>query len=417
MTHRTRHIPTALGALLAALFAAALLVGCAAREPSVPAPPPAKPTEGFVRLTPGEAAELARSLDPSGQQLASWRELAAPLEQSLAYLTSKPAGAEVLDHGGLRLTWGQLKITAQRLLELLPRLDADPGLLAREFFWFELRPDTLMTGYYAPLIEASLKPAPGYHWPLYGRPPDLKSVNLGDFQPRWAGQQLVYRLEGDKVIPYFERRRIDGDRVLSGKGLEIAWLRDPWDAYDLQVQGSGYLKLPDGRLQPVLYAAKNGRAFTGLAQPMLDRGLLARGEVNREGIRAALARMPEGQRLEQLYENQSYVFFRLSDSPPVGTMGRPLTGLVSLATDPAVLPLGAIVPFSATMPGAQGEPTRQVNGIGLAQDTGGVIKGLRIDYYYGFGPDREWRAFHTKTPVRPRLLLHRDAAPHLTDIQ
>jgi len=400
--------------LSAAVLTACLLFACAAREP---APPPAGPAEGFVRLSRAEAAALAGELDPAGQQLVSWRELAGPLGQSLAYLSSRPAEGQAVQHGGLRLTWGQLRLTAQRLLELLPRLDVEPGLLASEFIWFELRPEPLMTGYYTPLIEASLAPSPDYHWPLYAPPPDLRSVDLGQFQHRWAGQQLVYRLEGDAVLPYFERRRIDGDKVLAGKGLEIAWLRDPWDAYDLQVQGSGYLRLPDGRLQPVLYAGKNGRSFSGLAQPMLDRGLLARGEVNREGIRAALARMAEAQRLELLYENQSYVFFRLADSPPVGSMGRPVTGLVSMATDPAVLPLGSVLPFGAVLPGDRGEPARAVGGIGLAQDTGGMIKGPRIDYFYGFGPDREWRAFHTKTPVRVRLLLHREAAAGLTDIR
>ena len=138
----------------------------------------------------------------------------------------------------ITLTWAQLKLTAERLLELLPRLDADPELLAREFFWFELRPEPLMTGYYAPLIEASLTPRPGYTWPLYKVPPDLRSVDLGQFQPRWSGRQLVYRMEGEKVVPYPDRRRIDEDKALAGKGLEIAWVRDAWDVYDLQVQGS-----------------------------------------------------------------------------------------------------------------------------------------------------------------------------------
>jgi len=399
--------------LVAAALAASLLFACAAKEPVTP------PTsaEGYVRLTRAEATALAVKLDRSGQKLSTWLELSAPLTQSIAYLSAKPADGLALDRTDLRLTWAQLKLTAERLLELLPRLDADPELLAREFFWFELRPEPLMTGYYAPLIEASLTPRPGYTWPLYKVPPDLRSVDLGQFQPRWSGRQLVYRMEGEKVVPYPDRRRIDEDKALAGKGLEIAWVRDAWDVYDLQVQGSGYLRLPDGRLQPVLYAGKNGRAFTGLAQPMIDRGLLDRGDVNREGIRAALNRLAEKQRRELLYENQSYVFFRLSDSPPVGTIGRPLTGLVSMATDPSVLPLGSVASFGAQMPGAQGEPSRQVRGIGLPQDTGGVIKGLRIDYYYGYGQDREWMAFHTKTPVRVRLLVYRAAMPQLTDIR
>lgn len=387
-----------------------LLAACAAKAPVAPTPPP--PTSaapGFTRVGPAEALALADRLDPATQRLGSWNDMAGALSQSLAYLDAKPSSGLALDTPGLQLTWGQLDMTARRLLADLPRLDADPSILARDYVWLRVGPDPLLTGYYAPLLDASLTKKPGYDWPLYGLPHDLQSIDLGQFQPRWTGQKIVYRVENGRIKPYYDRRQIDLGKALAGRHLEIAWTRDPWDIYVLQVQGSGYLKLPDGRVQPVLYAGKNGRQFISSEKLMLQRGLLDRAEIDREGIRAALDRLgPE--KIDILAENPSYVFFRLSDSPPVGTIGRPLTGLVSMATDPGLLPLGSIIPFSADLPGGSADaPWTSVHGIGLAQDTGGLIKGSHIDYYCGAGQDREWMAFHMKKPAQAFLLLHRDA--------
>lgn len=395
------------------VLTALTIFACAPKAPvppPKPAPPPPPPVaeEGFRRIGPAEAMALAEHIDIREQRLDSWRDLAGPLSLSLSYLESRPQDALALDRPELRLTWAQLTLSVRRLLDILPLLDADPSLLGREFVWYTLDPDPLMTGYYAPMIDASPVRAPGYEYPLYGRPSDLQSVDLGLFHPRWEGQQLVYRVENGRVVPYFDRRQIEMQGALAGRGLEIAWTRHPWDVYHLQVQGSGYLRFPDGRIQPVLYAGKNGHAFVSSERLLLSRGHIEPGAMHREGIREALKRMGPGGH-EILAENPSYVFFTLSDSPPLGSMGRPVTAYVSLATDPKLLPLGSIVPFSADLPTGPGEPRRAVQGIGLAQDTGGVIKGGRIDYYCGAGEESEYIAFRIKNPVRVHILVHRDA--------
>lgn len=111
-------------------------------------------------------------------------------------------------------------------------------------------------------------------------------------------------------------------------------------------------------------------------------------------------------------ENRSYVFFRLQDSPPEGTIGKPLTPMVSLATDRELLPLGSLLAFEAEIPQTEnGKPVgkRTVAGIGLAQDTGTAIRGSRLDYYIGEGNQVEPIANNIMTEATVYLLISKEA--------
>ncbi|HKI81067.1 MAG TPA: MltA domain-containing protein, partial [Pseudodesulfovibrio sp.] len=200
----------------------------------------------FVPVGDGAAQSLAESLSFKPQNLCSWTDMRPGIEASLHYIRSRPQNAVCVDQPGLRLTWGQLKDSVAELASLLIVLDHDPSQLAERFAWYKLEPGTLLTGYYEPWLKASLTPDATYKYPLYGVPDDLKVVDLGSFHPRWAGQKLVYRVEGDLVEPYFDRAAIDGLGALEGAGEEIAWATDPVDVFFLQIQGSGRLDLPDG---------------------------------------------------------------------------------------------------------------------------------------------------------------------------
>ena len=80
-----------------------------------------------------------------------------------------------------------------------------------------------------------------------------------------------------------------------------------------------------------------------------------------------------------MQENKSYVFFReLTGAGPLGAMGYPVVGEASIAVDVKYIPLGAPVWLSMN----RAEP----NGIWIAQDTGGAIKGAnRVDTFWGAG--------------------------------
>ena len=82
-----------------------------------------------------------------------------------------------------------------------------------------------------------------------------------------------------------------------------------------------------------------------------------------------------------LRANRSYVFFReLTGDGPVGALGVPVRARSSVAADPLFVPMGAPVWLSVD----RGE----ANGLWIAQDTGGAIKGAnRFDTFWGAGDD------------------------------
>lgn len=364
--------------------------------------------EGYLLVPAREAEAFAAHLSPQGQELASWLDLRPALLHSLDYLRKKPQSEPAMGREDIQVTWGRLARSVERLLTLLPRLDREPGLLAREFEWLRLGPEPVFTGYYAPVIEASLTPDETYRYPLFAVPPDLKHINLGELRPEWRGQVHYYRLEGMNILPYHTRREIELEGVLKGRNLEIAWARDPLDLFYLHVQGSGYLQLPDGRLVKAQYGSKNGRPFKSISQVLLERGYLRPNELSRARIAACLKANPDVQH-ELLAENESFIFFRLGDGAPQGAMQRPLTPMVSLASDPRVVPLGGLMAFATDLPPDRpGGTPRRVLGLGLAQDAGSAIQGNRFDLYCGIGKEREHLASHIKTEAAVHLLLSRE---------
>jgi membrane-bound lytic murein transglycosylase A len=82
-------------------------------------------------------------------------------------------------------------------------------------------------------------------------------------------------------------------------------------------------------------------------------------------------------------ENLSYIFFRELTGPgPLGALGLPVTPRVTVAADPLFIPLGApvFVDFDRN----------DADGLWVAQDTGGAIKGAnRFDTFWGAGAEAE----------------------------
>lgn len=238
----------------------------------------------------------------------------------------------------------------------VPKDDAS----ARAFFEIFFRPvlsgaaPALFTGYYEPVIEGSLMRTAHFAWPIYRRPPELRDG-----------------------APYLTRAVIDGG-ALSGRGLEIAWLAGPGAVFDLQMQGSGRIRLQDGSIIRVGYAGRNGH---GAAPGTLGIAVL----------------------------NPSYVFFRRierlpSGSGPIGALGRPLAALRSIAVDPAHVALGAPVwiETGGRMP---------LSRLMVAQDTGGAIKGPhRADIFFGSGAQAGKAARTVRDSGRMLVLMPIDLA-------
>lgn len=343
---------------------------------------PAPLAAGVQELSAAEALEIARMLSPKRQGMSSWRDMETPLDRSLNFINKRPAGQTAFSFPGLSATWGDLAKAAMTLRALLPSLDTRPELLATSFRWVRLGPDFSFTGYYEPTLNAAKTPTGNLNYPLYRRPADLR----------------------DKV-PYHTRHAIDRRGALRGKGLEIAYV-DETDAYFLQVQGSGRLLFRDGSVTHVLYGGKNNRSYVSLARVMREKGLLPEGGTNMKAIRKYLAAHPE-QRAALFDENPSYVFFRQAQYGPVGSMGAVVTPWVSLAVDRRILPQGAVTTVLLPFPDAAGAHTLPFAGLTLPQDSGGAIKGHRIDIFCGAGPEAEHTAGHLDAKGALYLLLPR----------
>lgn len=232
------------------------------------------------------------------------------------------------------------------------------------------------TGYYEPEILGARAPGGVYQTPIYRRPPDLIDVDLGQFSESLKGKTIRGRVDGQKFVPYFARTDIVDSAALASRGLELAWAADPVEFFFLQVQGSGRLRLPDGGIMRIGYDGQNGRDYTGIGKLMKDRGLIKAGSM--QDIMAYLRANPEEGR-KIMNENKSFVFFReVNGAGPLGALGLPVTAEATVAADPRYVPLGAPVLLSLD----RAEP----NGVWIAQDTGGAIKGAnRFDTFWGAG--------------------------------
>lgn len=258
---------------------------------------------------------------------------------------------------------------------------------ARAFFQLFFRPvliedgaKPLFTGYFEPELNGALRPDSRYRFPLYKMPPEARSA------PSWLS-----------------RREIETTDALVGRGLEIAWVDDPVELFFLQVQGSGRIRLPDGRSLRVGYQGANGHQYRSVGTELVRRGIFDAHQVSAQVIKNWVRRNPiDG--LELLRHNPSYVFFReIGDVPahkgPLGAMNRSVTALRSVAVDPRFVPLGAPVWLEKA-----GETP--MNRLMVAQDTGSAIKGAqRADIFFGTGDEAGRQAGRLRDDGRMYVLL------------
>ncbi len=288
---------------------------------------------------------------------------------------------------------------------------AGDGATARAFFERRFRPfqavgedgeTGLITGYYEPELAGARRRSDAYPVPLYTRPGDLVTVDLSEFGSGFGGERLAGRVENGRLRPYHSRAGIVGG-ALHGEGIEIVWVADPIAAFFLQIQGSGRVRLPDGEIVRLGYAATNGRPYTAIGRVLVAEGALAREKVSLQSIRAWLRANPDEQR-RIMDRNESYVFFReIAGEGPIGTLGVPLTPGRSLAVDFRLMPLGVPLWIDTVDPLDTARPLRRLV---IAQDTGGAIRGaVRGDLFWGAGREAEERAGRMRSPGRYYVLV------------
>jgi membrane-bound lytic murein transglycosylase A len=242
----------------------------------------------------------------------------------------------------------------------------------------------LITGYYEPLLNGSRRPKPGYT-ALLAPPEDLLTIDLGDLYPELKGQRVRGRLDGRKVVPYWTRAEIAAGKA-NEANTALAWVDDPIEAFFLEIQGSGRIRLEDGSLLRLGYADQNGQPYKSIGRWLIEQGALKASDASMQGIQSWARAHPD--KLRALLDaNPSVVFFRILPSAnggPIGALGVPLTDGESVAIDPKAIPLGTPVYLSTTWPNSD----KPLNRLMQAQDTGGAIRGpIRADFFWGFGPD------------------------------
>ena len=240
------------------------------------------------------------------------------------------------------------------------------------------------TGYFEPEILGSREQQPGYNVPVYAYPDDIERAWPDDIpEAERTGRPPLGRFnEAGEFVPYFERSEIVAG-ALAGKVPEIAWAADAIEFFFLQIQGSGLLRLPDGAVMRIGYAGQNGREYVAIGRPMREQGLIGDGTdypTSMQGIVYYLRDNPD-QADAIMNLNKSWIFFRELDTEgPLGSLEVPVFARDSVAVDPKFVPYGAPVWLDMERDVA--------DGLWIAQDTGGAIKGAnRFDTFWGNGPD------------------------------
>jgi len=336
--------------------------------------------------------------------------LAAFRRSALASTTAPATGASVpaAPVSGAPLASGVSAAALDAVFEALVAMpEPTSEAQARRFFERHFEPTRIettgfVTGYYEPLVAGSRERTAAFTVPLYAPPADLVTVSP---ESEGAATRFVQRLPDGATRDYPDRAAIEGG-ALAGRGLEIAWLADPVDAFFVHVQGSARLALPDGATMRVGYAAKNGHRFTAIGRVLVQEGRLALEEADMAGLRRWLAAHP-GEMRRVLDQNRSFIFFREmpDDEPeagPVGGAGVALTPLASLAVDRGLHAYGTPILVEAPTLAVEGAPFRRLM---VAQDTGSAIVGpARGDIFTGSGARAGALAGGIRHPARFTLL-------------
>ena len=335
-----------------------------------------------------------------------WESLISALEKNQDYLRKLPPES-LFHYGPHTFTCRQVRKSQATFLDLI-RQKPNPKRLEKaireDFFVYRAtgkdgNEKVLFTGYFEPLYQASLTPDKTFRYPLYKRPQDLITTDLSLFRGDLKGRKITGRVEGKRFVPYYSREEI-ASGALSGRDLELAWLRSPVDAAFLHIQGSGRLQLKEGGELHVGYSASNGHTYRSIGRYLLDKGLLSREEMSMQAIRQYLSEHPEAVQ-EILNYNPSYIFFRSLKTGPVGNIGVPLTPGRSIALDSKRFPKGALGFISCQKPALNAEGDiaawKKFSRFVVNQDTGGAIKGPgRADIFWGSGSYAEAAAGHLK---------------------
>jgi membrane-bound lytic murein transglycosylase A len=373
----------------AGILSLALVVGCPPPSQLEPFSPKVEKKDYSKPLPPGALA--LRKIGPEsypnfGRAFNNRAGLEEAIQHSLNYL-AKPSSRKYFPYGDI--SHDRAVASLKRFLTILREAQTPQALdqaIRREFDVYQSvgwddRGTVFFTGYYTPIFEGRLQRDGRFRFPLYKLPPDLKK----DEEGRTLGRQTP----DGQLVQYYTRRQIEEGRLLDG--TEIAWLKDPFEAYVVTVQGSAKLRLADGSLCEIGYAGNNGHEYVPVARRMIQDGVITKDQLSLQTLLRYFAQHPENVR-RYTWENNRFVFFRESRGGPFGSLNTPVTPFRSIATDKEIYPRACLAMVDTTLPRVYDSSIQALPfaSFVLDQDTGGAIRAAgRCDVFMGIGPEAE----------------------------
>ncbi len=237
----------------------------------------------------------------------------------------------------------------------------------------------LFTGYYTPIFNGSMTQTDRFNYPLHSMPDNLVKDE--------SGETLGIQMPDGSLVRCPPR----GDMVSSGlvDGKEIIWLEDPFEVYIAHVQGSAKIRLETGALITVGYAATNGYEYQSITR---DLSANAGIPLDKMSLSAMIDYFNQNKGEVDRYVNINprFVFFRIAEGNPTGSINEEVIRLRTIATDKTIFPRAALTFIDTALPRNVGNEVvvYPYKGFFLDQDTGGAIRAPgRCDVYMGQGDD------------------------------
>lgn len=243
--------------------------------------------------------------------------------------------------------------------------------------------------------------------------PDFVGSRVKTEQYKWA----IYSLPSDATLRSKTREQIDFEGALGAKGKPLFWVDDIFGLYLLHIEGGGRVTVSneDGSVSSyyLSYAGGNGQKFTFINRYMIAQGMIT--EPSTVAQREYISTHPE--KIREIFVTcPGYIFFQVTEHPPLGVNNIPLTDNRSIATDSRLYAQKGLISYVVTK-----RPILEANNtlkfvdfsrFFIDQDTGGAIKGkARADIYFGFGKEAEIAANNLKQTGEIYFLIKKMKKP------
>lgn len=253
---------------------------------------------------------------------------------------------------------------------------------------------------------------------------DRPALFTAYYSPDFIGSKIkterykyaIYALPTDATLRSKTREQIDFEGALEKKGKALFFVDDLFGLYLMHIEGGGRITVTndDGTTSAyyLSYAGANGQAFFFINKYMVAQGMIT--DPSTVAQREYLVAHPEQAR-EIFSSCPGYIFFQITEHPPLGVNNIPLTDNRSIATDSKQYAQKGLISYVVSKRPIEVNNTLKLVDFSrffLDQDTGGAIKGkARADLYFGFGHEAEVAANNLKQTGEIYFLMKKIVKP------